>query len=126
MWLATHVQEQITEIQNNKRAHNTKKREKIKFKLSLDLSFKGFDSVYRFLNSASEDVRSLSNFKISFSQFKKMVRAFRSVEKRHMKEFYIGEKLISQLLSILFEFSNMEHSDLWSTSQWREVRINDI
>jgi hypothetical protein len=82
--------------------------------------------VFRFLNSAPEGVRSLSNFKISFSQFKMMVRAFRILEKRHMKKIYIGEKLISQLLSILFEFSNMEHSDLWSTSQWREVRINDI
>jgi hypothetical protein len=30
---------------------------------------------------------------------------------RHLEGVYIGEKLISQLLSTLFEFSNLEHTD---------------
>jgi hypothetical protein len=71
-----HIQETITEIQRNKKAHSIRKKN-IKFKLLLE----GFDSACRSSNSTHRGVRSLSNFKAKFSPLKMAATASRIVEK---------------------------------------------
>jgi hypothetical protein len=58
-----------------------KREENIKFKLSLDPSLERFDSTCRSANSGHWGVRSLSNFKASFSPLKMAARVSRMVEK---------------------------------------------
>jgi hypothetical protein len=55
--------------------------EKIKFKLSLDLSLECFDSACKSSSLTSRNVRSISNFKASFSHYKTVARASKMMEK---------------------------------------------